>query len=361
MRKILYILFFPIAMIICYHAAAQDNAQQEQAIEFLRKVHNFGKISVNEGAKHCTFEFSNTSNKPVVITNILSSCGCTTPIWPKKPIMPGEGGKVEVTYLNDQGPYPFDKTLTVYTSASSKPIILRITGLAYENERSMKEMFPTAIGPLGVKNNVIRGGQIAQGKSKGGNFRIANISSKSVEVKFTQVSPGLEISIEPKVIPGNGIADISYTINTAAVEKWGNTTYSAYLVCNGAKASTPISIECMILDNFSNLTKEEKNRAPMVLAENSSFNFGTVKRGEKVKATFNLRNTGHSFLKYHKIEAKPEIQITSRAGLNPGEKTTLEAVLDTKNCSGEVIYTLTLVTNSPNRPLVNLFITGTVE
>jgi hypothetical protein len=225
----------------------------------------------------------------------------------------------------------------------------------------MKEMFPTAIGPLGVKNNIVRGGQIAQGKSKGGNLRIANISSKSVEVKFTQVSPGLEISIEPKVIPGNGIADISYTINTAAVEKWGNTTYSAYLVCNGAKASTPISIECMILDNFSNLTKEEKNRAPMVLAENSSFNFGTVKRGEKVKAAFNLRNTGHSFLKYHKIEAKPEIQINSRAGLNPGEKTTLEAVLDTKNCSGEVIYTLTLVTNSPNRPLVNLFITGTVE
>ena len=109
-------------MFICYHAAAQDNAQQEQAIEFLRKVHNFGKISVNEGAKHCTFEFSNTSNKPVVITNILSSCGCTTPVWPKKPIMPGEGGKVEVTYLNDQGPYPFDKTLTVYTSASTKPI-----------------------------------------------------------------------------------------------------------------------------------------------------------------------------------------------------------------------------------------------
>ncbi|MBR2438022.1 MAG: DUF1573 domain-containing protein, partial [Bacteroidales bacterium] len=125
--------------------------------------------------------------------------------------------------------------------------------------------------------------------------------------------------------------------------------------------ATPISIECMIIDNFSGISKEEKNRAAMLLAENSSYNFGTVRKGEKVKATFNLRNTGHSFLKYHKIEKKPEIEINSKTGLNPGEKSTLEAVLDTKNCSGEVIYTLTLITNSPNRPLVNLFITGTVE
>lgn len=361
MKKFLYILLLPIATLLCNSAVAQGGTASPQAIEFSKKVHNFGKISVNEGEKHCSFEFRNVSDKPVVINNILSSCGCTTPKWPKKPIMPGEGGKVEVTYLNDQGPYPFDKALTVYTSASTKPIVLRITGLAYEKERSIKDMFPMAIGPLGVKNNIIRGGQISQGNLKGGNFKIANISSKSTEVKFTDITPGLEISIEPSTIPGNGIADVSYTIDTRVAKNWGNTSYTAYLVCNGTRASTPISIECMILDNFSNLTKEEKNRAPMLLAENSSFNFGTVAKGEKVKASFNLRNTGHSFLKYHKIEKKPEIEITSKTGLNPGEKTVLEAVLDTKGCSGEVIYTLTLVTNSPNRPLVNLFITGTVK
>ncbi len=344
-------------MFMGYHAVAQ----QEQGIEFAKKVHNFGKISVNEGAKHCSFEFKNTSNRPVVISNILSSCGCTTPKWPKKPIMPGESGKIEVTYLNDQGPYPFDKTLTVYTSAGTKPIILRITGLAYENERSMKEMFPTAIGPLGVKNNIIRGGQISQGNTKSGNFKIANISGKSVEVKFTRVSPGLEMTIEPKVIPGNGIAEISYTIDTAAGDQWGNTTYSAYLTCNGTTASTPLSIECMIIDNFTGMTKEQKNRAPMLLAENSSFNFGKIKRGEKVKATFNLRNTGYSELVLHKIEKKNGISITTKDKIKAGEKFTLEASLDTSRCSGEVIYTLTLITNSPNRPLVNLFITGTVE
>lgn len=361
MRRFLYIILFPIAAFFSNYSVAQGGSAPAQAIEFTKRVHNFGKISVNEGAKHCSFEFRNTSNKPVVISNILSSCGCTTPKWPKKPIMPGESGKVEVTYLNDQGPYPFDKALTVYTSASTKPIILRITGLAYENERSMKEIFPIAIGPLGVKNNIIRGGQIAQGNSKSGNFKIANISGKSTKVQFTEVSPGLELSIDPVTIPGNGIADVSYTIDTKESKNWGNTTYTASVVCNGTKASTPVSIECMIIDNFTGMTKEEKNKAPMLLAENSSYNFGTVKRGEKVKASFNLRNTGHSQLLLHKIEKKDEIAINTKKEIQAGEKFTLEAVLDTKSRNGEVVYTLTLVTNSPNRPLVNLFITGTIE
>lgn len=331
-----------------------------QAIEFSKKVHNFGKISVNDGAQHCTFEFRNTSSKPVVINNIISSCGCTEPVWPKKPIMSGESGKVEVTYLNDQGPYPFDKVLTVYTSSSTKPIILRITGLAYENERSMKEMFPVAIGSLGIKGEVQRGGQIAQGNVKSGNFKVANISNKSTTVTFADIQEGLSLEIQPQTIPAGGIADVSYKIDTRAKENWGNTTYSASVLCNGVKASKKIEIECMIIDNFSKLTKEEKNNASMVLAQNSSFNFGKVEKGSAVDAVFNMRNTGHSPLILHKIETDRNVSVTAPATVQPGEKFTINAKIDTSACTGEQIFTITLVTNSPNRPLVNLFVTGEV-
>ena len=359
MKRFLYII---IAAVLAFSANISDIQAQDNTnggIEFNTRVHNFGKISVNEGSKNCTFEFKNTSSKPVVITNILSSCGCTTPKWPKKPIMPGESGKVEVTYLNDQGPYPFDKALTVYTSASTKPIVLRITGLAYENERSMKEMFPVAFGPLGVKNNIIRGGQITQGNSKNGYFTIANITGKDVKLSWGKVSPGLTLSLpEGGIVKANSIADIEWKIDTKAKKNWGNTKYTAEVMHNGAKASNLLEVETMIIDNFSSLTKDEKNKASMLLAENSSFNFGTVKRGNKVKATFNLRNTGHSPLVLHKIEHPANITINVKREIAPGEKFTLEAVTDTSSAKEEAIYTITLVTNSPNRPLVNLFVTG---
>lgn len=362
MGRKLFTLFMAVAAFIAGSVGLQAQAPAAQAIEFNKKVHNFGKISVNDGAKHCTFEFRNTSGKPVVINNIISSCGCTEPIWPKKPIMPGEGGKVEVTYLNDQGPYPFDKTLTVYTSASTKPIILRITGLAYENERSLKEMFPASIGVLGMKKETVRGGQISQGNSKSGNFQMANISNKSVKVEFANVSAGLQLSVEPQTIPSGGVADVSYTIDTRAKENWGATTYRADVLCNGAKAATPLKVECMVIDNFANLSKEQKNKGSMVLAVNSSYNFGTIAKGKPVTATFQLRNTGQSPLVLHKIDAPGNVKVSSPTSIAAGEKFTLSAAVNTSACKGgEEIITITLITNSPNRPIVNLFVTGKVQ
>ena len=361
MKRFLHILILITAILIAEAPDIQAQSSTEGGIEFNSKVHNFGKISVAEGAKHCTFEFKNTSNKPIVINNIISSCGCTTPKWPKKPIMPGEGGKIEVTYLNDQGPYPFDKALTVYTSASTKPVILRITGLAYENERSMKEMFPVQLGVLAVKNNVIRGGQINQGNAKRGNFTIANLTSKDVKLSWGKVTPGLELSLpENGIIKGNSIADIEWKIDTGSKKNWGNTKYTAEVLCNGSKAPEKIAVEAMIIDNFGNLTKEQKNKASMVLAENSSYNLGEIKKGQAATATFKLRNTGHSPLVIHKIEHPKEITVKAPSTVEAGGKFTVEATA-TPAKTGEAIYTITLITNSPNRPLVNLFVTGTVK
>ncbi|MBR4882573.1 MAG: DUF1573 domain-containing protein, partial [Bacteroidales bacterium] len=145
-----------VILLLLFGGYAQAQSGADMPIRFNKTSHNFGKFSVNAGKQQCSFEFTNQGDGPVVIFNVISSCGCTEPIWPKEPIMPGKGGKIEVTFLNDQGPYPLEKTLTVYTSASKKPILLRISGVVYEKEKSIKDMFPIAIGPLGVINDNIK-------------------------------------------------------------------------------------------------------------------------------------------------------------------------------------------------------------
>ena len=82
-------------------------------VRFDRTVYDFGDVTVGQGALTCTFTASNISSKPVVIYNVVSSCGCTGVKWTREPIMPGNSGKITATYSNDEGPYPFDKTLTV--------------------------------------------------------------------------------------------------------------------------------------------------------------------------------------------------------------------------------------------------------
>ncbi len=354
-KHIIITIFTAFCFLYANISVSQAN---KQALRFGKFIHNFGKFSIKSGPQTCTFEFENISDKPVAINDILSSCGCTTPEWPKKPVMPGERGTVKVTFLNDQGPYPFDKSLTVYTSASAKPIILRITGAPFENNKTLKDQFPVKIGVLGIKNNTVKTGQLEQGESKTKQVAVANLSDKPVTVKFTDISPGLSVKTEPETIPAKGTGEIIYTVDTKVKEQWGYTLYKANVLCNGEKAAIPLSVESMIIDNFSHLNKEEKNNGPMVIAKNSSYNFGTVSKGEKATAIFNLRNTGYRELKIYKADDnKGKLNINYPSTVKAGEAFNITVTVNTAAYSGEHVFTVTLITNSPGRPLVNLFIT----
>lgn len=62
-----------------------------------------------------TFEFTNTGDAPLIITNVQSTCGCTVPSKPTEPILPGQTGKIEVKYNMNTG--PIRKTITVESNA----------------------------------------------------------------------------------------------------------------------------------------------------------------------------------------------------------------------------------------------------
>jgi hypothetical protein len=44
------------------------------------------------------FRFKNTGDKPLVITEVRASCGCTTPKRPEKAFAPGEKGEIKATF-----------------------------------------------------------------------------------------------------------------------------------------------------------------------------------------------------------------------------------------------------------------------
>jgi Protein of unknown function (DUF1573). len=140
MKSLLNIIIFLLFLTPFTNINGQDKSNNS-GLTFEKSIHNFGKISINSGQQHCSFKFKNNIQKPVVIYNVISSCGCTTPVWPKKPIMPGESGEIKVVYLNDQGAIPFDKILSVYTSESKKPMVLRIKGIVFEKEKLLKIYF----------------------------------------------------------------------------------------------------------------------------------------------------------------------------------------------------------------------------
>jgi hypothetical protein len=104
-------------------------AQEGAKIEFKAETINYGTVVKGEDSGIRYFEFTNTGDAPLLITNVRSSCGCTVPSYPKTPIAPGKSDRIEVKYNMATG--PISKTITVETNAvnKSKGIVpLRIKG-----------------------------------------------------------------------------------------------------------------------------------------------------------------------------------------------------------------------------------------
>lgn len=77
--------------------------------------------------KIINFEFKNTGDKAIIITNVKPACGCTAADYSKEPIAPGKSGYVKAIY-NAAATGTFSKTVTVTTNADDTPKILTFKG-----------------------------------------------------------------------------------------------------------------------------------------------------------------------------------------------------------------------------------------
>ena len=92
-------------------------AQNGPKIEFKSKDNtlDYGTVTKKKDSGVRSFEFINTGDAPLIITNVLSTCGCTVPTKPEAPIMPGKTGKIDIKY--NMAPGPIRKTITVESNA----------------------------------------------------------------------------------------------------------------------------------------------------------------------------------------------------------------------------------------------------
>jgi hypothetical protein len=101
-------------------------------ITFREYEHVFGKI--DEGEKvGCIFTFENTGTADLVILAATTTCGCTVPEYDRKPVSPGEAGKLEVVFDTSGRNGIQSKVISVRSNASNSVVFLKITAEVINN------------------------------------------------------------------------------------------------------------------------------------------------------------------------------------------------------------------------------------
>ena len=106
--------------------ASRDSAAKSMpatTVEFDAQTYDFGTAKEGEVLKH-TYTFKNTGANPYLISNVHTPCGCTEPVYSKKPVMPGETGSIEV-HFNTQGKVGknTNRPVTIYGNTEKEIVV----------------------------------------------------------------------------------------------------------------------------------------------------------------------------------------------------------------------------------------------
>ncbi len=122
------VFFFLLSFVTFQLVGQPSNNNPKEAfakMTFAATTVDYGIISKGSEPTR-TFNFKNTGNAPLLITDAKASCGCTVPTFPKDAIMPGESSTITVRYdTNRLG--VISKSITI-TSNAGEPVVLKITG-----------------------------------------------------------------------------------------------------------------------------------------------------------------------------------------------------------------------------------------
>lgn len=374
-------------------------AYAQPKIQFNKTKHVFGTIKEDGGLAQVTFSFKNTGNKPLKLTNVRASCGCTTPTWTKTEIKPGGSGVVKAAF-NPMGRVGmFNKSITVTSNAQPAIAVLQISGKVTPRKKGPKDWYPIVLGNLRLKSSTIWFGDIMHDSQKNEKstyiynngtepitidleatklpkeLSIASIFEVKVEDNQPVKNTRLKLLFEPTVedpnqpttkakqkviIQPRQALEFRFAYDATKKKDWDYVYENFMLITNDkVKPQKRLGAGGYIKENFS---KDALLNPPVAKFDKVTHSFGTVKQNARVSTTFKISNEGKSTLHIRKTKASCGCTATKpkKTVLAPGESTTIDVTYSSGTSKGSIHKSVTVITNDPKKSKAVLSITANV-
>ncbi len=361
MKKRIFSSVLMLLLTISFVSFAQ---QKIATASFVTDNHDFGKINEADGPATYQFTFTNTGGEPLILSDVKASCGCTTPSWSKEPVLPGAKGFINVTY-NPQGrPGRFDKTITVTSNTDPPTQQLKISGEVIPKAPSVEDQYPNNIGGLRLKSNQIAMNNINPGMKSTKTMDVFNSTDQPMSVAFYEVPKHISIKITPEEIPSKGKAAIEVIYDASMKNDWGIMFDRVKMKLNDKEnGSYQITVSANIQEDFSQLTEEQKKNAPKIEFDNVTFNFDTIKSGDKADHVYTFKNTGKSDLIIRKVTPSCGCTVANLDNkvIKPGDSGNISANFNSAGKNGNTSKTITVISNDPTNARAVLWIKGFIK
>ena len=306
-----------------------------------------------------TYDFTNTGTKPLIISNVTTSCGCTTADWTKTAIAAGEKGQVTATF-DAEAIGRFYKDVGVYCNASSTPIYLEFNGEVTADARNYMHTHPFGFDAIRLNKEEIEFDEVNIGEKPQFEILVANTSSKIYTPVLMHLPPYLSAKAYPEILGKQKSGKIVVTLDSRQLPKLGITRSSVYLsrfMGDKVGIENEIPLTAVLLPDFSHLTEHERNNPPTIELSSKNLEFPQLKKRQKKSQTVLITNKGKSDLVIQDMQVFSmalAVKMKQRV-LKPGETAKMKITVLAKNI-GRTKGTprILMITNDPAHPMVTV-------
>jgi hypothetical protein len=359
--KRLFFIFCVMVLSIAVKAQIAVTKMQLSATE-----HDFGTFKEEAGRQTFDFIVTNTGSEPLVIQNVVASCGCTTPEWTRQPIPVGAKGKVTAIYDPKDRPGQFNKTLSVYSNTKPEVVVLVIKGEVIPHEKTVEELFTFPVGGIRFESNHLAFTNVKKNEKKMRVMQLINTSAAPVKVEFDGLPTHLSLVSNPVTLKPGQKGLVEGTYDATKNGSWGNVSDMIKIKLNGvAQENVYYYVSANLVEDFSSLSKDQLEKAPVFKVESTTVDLGKIKGATQNEVEFKFKNEGKSDLLVRFIRSTCGCTAVQQGqqgvGIKPGESSTIKAVFNSGSYSGKVTKAIYVYTNDPKNSESVLMLTADVE
>lgn len=318
------------------------------------EIKKLGEVEFQQ-PKKVVFGFANKGNQPLTISSAKASCGCMDVSFPQDPVPAGEKGEITVVYdASTLG--SFYKEVEVVTDAAEVPVYLGLQGTVVVEVKNVDEDYPIDLGNVQIETNYLEFDDVHKGEHPVVEMSLINKEHAAFRPELMHLPAYLSAQYIPENVPAGKKGVIRLTLDSDKLLQMGLNKTSVYFSrYMGDKISeeNEIQISAILLPDFSKMTAEEKENAPVLYLTETSVDFGSLAEKSKATHTIIVSNRGKSNLVFEQVQVFNKaisVSLGNRV-LKPGASTKLKVSITPKYLKREKGHPrVLLITNDPSQP-----------
>lgn len=334
-------------------------AWAQPKIDVDKTVHHFGQILWKQPVS-VEYKITNRGDRPLLMYRVEASCACSVVQWNESSIMPGEQGRIKVTF-DAKALGHFEKTVSIHSNASPATLHLKFVGEVVTEVKEYANDFPFTMGDIRLDREDFDFADARRGDKPTLVLTIANLSARPYRPVLMHLPSYLSMKATPSILMKGQQGKVELTLNTNLLPDWGLTQTSVYLARHeGDKVGedNELPVSAVLLPDMSKLSYSDSLNAPRLRLSQTEVDFASIlQHKEKAGQYIVLTNEGRTPLKVNKLQVfNSALEVSlKKATIAPGKSTKLKITVR-KHEQGEKRRRLRilLITNDPNRPKVTI-------